>query len=94
MQGVVTAHGTPKTITVQIVRRFRHKKYGKIVQMKRRFHVHDAQDAAHVGDTVEIVECRPVSRTKHWRLERVIQRNPEQAVAAAPPPPAEPLPAP
>jgi len=83
LRGVVVRDKAAKTITVQVSRRFRHPKYGKMVSVNRRFHVHDEADAAHVGDTVEIVECRPMSRTKRWRLERIIERNPDQAIAAS-----------
>jgi small subunit ribosomal protein S17 len=75
---VVTRDKAAKTITVEVVRQFRHPKYGKIVRKKSRIHAHDEADAAHIGDTVEIVECRPMSRTKRWRLERVLARGVEE----------------
>jgi small subunit ribosomal protein S17 len=83
LRGRVISDRAAKTITVEVVRSFRHPKYGKMVRRKRRFHAHDEARAAHVGDTVEILECRPLSRTKHWRLLRIVERNPEQEAAAA-----------
>jgi small subunit ribosomal protein S17 len=94
LRGVVVSDKAAKTVTVLVIRSSRHPKYGKMVRSKRRFHVHDEVRAAHVGDTVEIVECRPMSRTKRWRLERVLQRSLEQAVVSAPPLPADAAPAP
>ena len=78
IRGVVTRDKAAKTITVEVVRQFRHPKYGKIVRKKSRIHAHDEADVAHIGDTVEIVECRPMSRTKRWRLERVLARDVEE----------------
>jgi small subunit ribosomal protein S17 len=93
MRGVVVSDKSSKTITVLVTRRFPHPKYGKMIRQKRRFHVHDETNSAHVGDTVEIADCRPLSRTKHWRLVQVLERNPDQAVASAPQPSAEGTPA-
>ena len=82
MQGVVVSDRSSKTITVRVSRRFPHPKYGKMVRRDRKVHAHDEATEAHVGDTVEIVECRPMSRTKRWRLVRVIERNPEAGLSA------------
>jgi small subunit ribosomal protein S17 len=81
LRGVVVSEKGTKTVTVEVVRHVRHAKYGKRVRKDSRVQVHDETDEAHVGDVVEITDCRPMSRTKHWRLLRVIQRNPEGAVA-------------
>jgi len=78
LQGVVVSDRCAKTIVVEVTRRFRHPKYGKMVARERKFHAHDESEEARVGDTVLIVECRPVSKTKCWRLVRVIARNPDQ----------------
>jgi len=93
IRGVVVGDKGAKTITVEVVRRFRHPKYGKMVNKKRGIHAHDEADEARIGDTVEVVECRPMSRTKRFRLVRVLERNPEQAVASAVESPAEGTPA-
>jgi len=81
MQGVVVSDRASKTITVRVSRRFPHPKYGKMVRRDRKVHAHDEAGEAHVGDTVEVVECRPMSRTKRWRLVRVIERNPEAGLS-------------
>jgi len=93
LRGTVVGDRAAKTITVEVVRHFRHPKYGKMVRQNRTLHVHDETNEAHIGDTVEITECRPMSRTKRWRLERVVERNPDQTAAVAAPPPAEGTPA-
>jgi small subunit ribosomal protein S17 len=82
LRGVVVSDKTAKTVVVEVVRHVRHPKYGKRVRQDTRMHVHDETDTAHLGDVVEIVECRPMSRLKHWRLERVIQRNPEAGLVS------------
>jgi small subunit ribosomal protein S17 len=75
VRGVVTSDRGTKTITVETVHTVRYKKLGKTVSEDRRLHAHDETKEAHVGDTVEIVECRPMSRTKRYRLVRVVQRS-------------------
>jgi small subunit ribosomal protein S17 len=79
VRGTVLSDKGAKTITVEVVRHVRHPKYGKRVRKNRLLHVHDELETANVGDVVEIIECRPMSRTKHYRLLRVVQRNPEAA---------------
>ncbi len=81
LRGLVVSNKTAKTVVVEVVRHVRHPKYGKRVRQDRRMHVHDEADVAQVGDVVEIVECRPMSRLKHWRLERVIEHNPDAGLA-------------
>jgi small subunit ribosomal protein S17 len=87
IRGVVVAEKGAKTVTIEVVSHTRHPKYGKMVRHDRRFRVHDEKDEAHVGDTIEVVECRPMSATKHLRLERVIERAPQEVVAVPPPSP-------
>jgi small subunit ribosomal protein S17 len=82
MRGVVVRDKGAKTITVETTRRFQHPVYGKMVRKSQRIAAHDELNQAHVGDTVEIIECRPMSRTKRWRLLRVLVVNPDAAVAA------------
>ena len=93
MRGVVVRDKADKTITVQVNWQFRHPIYGKIVRKSTRVAAHDETNAAHVGDTVEIAECRPMSKTKRWRLLTVLAANPEQAVTSADAPHAEETPA-
>ncbi len=76
LRGIVVRDKAAGTVTVQVTRRFRHPKYGKMVRRNTHIAVHDETNEAHVGDTVEIVSCRPMSRTKRWRLVQVIERGP------------------
>jgi len=77
LRGIVVRDKAARTVTVQVTRRFRHPRYGKMVRRNTRIAVHDETNEARVGDTVEIVSCRPVSRTKRWRLVSVVERGPE-----------------
>ena len=76
MTGTVKNDGMNKTITVNVERRYRHPKYGKYVVASKRFVAHDEKEEARPGDFVEIAETRPLSKTKRWRLLRVIDRAP------------------
>ena len=67
-QGVVVSNRMDKTIVVEIQRRVRHPKYGKFVKRTTRLYAHDAENTCGVGDTVRIMETRPLSKTKCWRL--------------------------
>jgi len=73
-QGVVVSDKGEKTITVRIDVVKRHKRYHKILRSTVRLHAHDERGDAHEGDTVRVVECRPMSRTKRWRLDEVLER--------------------
>jgi len=77
LRGVVVHDKAASTITVQVTRRFRHPRYGKLVRRNTRIAAHDEANTARVGDTVEIESCRPLSRTKRWRLVGVVERGPE-----------------
>lgn len=70
---VVTANGQ-KTIVVLVERRIRHPLYGKEMIRTKRFHAHDEKNEARVGDRVRIMETRPLSKLKHWRLVDVVAR--------------------
>ena len=83
LRGVVTSDKRDKTLRVDIERRFRHKKYGKIVRSRSECQVHDPENSAREGDLVEIEESRPISKTKRWRLVRVIHAADDATVAAA-----------
>jgi len=80
--GVVTSDKTAKTRRVEIPRLVRHPKYGKILRRKTVCHVHDEANEAHVGDTVEIRESRPRSKTKRWELVRVLTKSQAVDIAA------------
>ncbi|MGI6495662.1 MAG: 30S ribosomal protein S17 [Kiritimatiellia bacterium] len=66
--GVVVRRSGDKTVLVKSERRKPHPLYGKVVKIEKAYHVHDEENRAQVGDRVTIVECRPLSRTKRWRL--------------------------
>lgn len=78
--GVVASDKGHKTIKVVVEYQTRHPKYGKYLKRRTVLHAHDEKNDAHEGDTVEIAECRPLSKTKHHRLIRIVQRAPEKAV--------------
>jgi small subunit ribosomal protein S17 len=70
--GVVTSDKMNKTRRVEIPRLVKHARYGKYIRRRTICHVHDEENQSHQGDTVEIMETRPLSRTKNWRLIRVV----------------------
>lgn len=76
-QGIVAQDAAQKTVRVVINYQTRHPKYGKYLTRRTSLQVHDEQNEARIGDTVEIAECRPLSRSKHHRLVRVIERGPD-----------------
>lgn len=71
-RGVVASDKGDKTIIVECMHLTRHAKYGKYLRRRTRLHVHDEKNEAHVGDQVEVMACRPVSKTKSWRLVKVL----------------------
>jgi small subunit ribosomal protein S17 len=91
--GVVTSDKMNKTRRVEIPRLVKHPRYGKYIRRRTICHVHDEQNESHAGDTVEIMESRPLSKMKHWRLVRVVRKAPVQAqsVAETPATPAGPV---
>ena len=72
--GVVVSDARDKTVTVEVRDSKRHQKYGKTVPVRKRFHAHDETNDANIGDTVRIVETRPISKSKHWRVAEVVER--------------------
>ena|SRR5438105_4981075 len=82
--GVVTSDKMNKTRRVEIPRLVKHPRYGKYIRRRTICHVHDEQNASHMGDTVEIVESRPYSKTKHWRLIRVVKKVAAQDLQPVP----------
>ena len=77
--GVVTSDKMNKTRRVEIPRLVKHARYGKYIRRRTICHVHDEKNESHQGDTVEIMESRPMSKTKHWRLVRVVTKAPVAA---------------
>ena len=72
--GVVTAARMQKTIVVKVTRLVQHPQYRRVVRVSKKFYAHDEQGLARPGDTVRIVETRPMSKLKRWRLAEVVSR--------------------
>ncbi len=81
--GVVTRDKMNKTRRVEIPRLVKHPRYSKYIKRRTICYVHDEKNESRSGDTVEIMETRPLSKLKTWRLVRVVTKAPEQALAAA-----------
>lgn len=79
--GVVTRDKNLKTRRVEVERLVKHPKYGKYVKQRTVCYAHDENNESHLGDTVEIVESRPLSRTKRWRLVRIVTRAPSRTLS-------------
>lgn len=77
VSGTVVSNRMDKSITVLIERRERHPVYGKYVRKSKKLHAHDAENACNIGDTVTVVECRPISKTKTWMLKSIDERAQE-----------------
>jgi small subunit ribosomal protein S17 len=74
-EGEVIANKMAKTIIVRVERRFPHPKFKKVVTGYKKLYAHDEKGEAKVGDRVRLVETRPISKTKHWRLVEVVERS-------------------
>ena len=72
--GVVSYNKMDKTITVAVKWKEKHPIYGKFVNKTKKYHAHDERNECNIGDTVRIMETRPLSRTKRWRLVSIIER--------------------
>lgn len=72
--GRVTSNKMHKTITVQVERRLQHPVYGKFLTKRSKLHAHDENNDCKEGDLVQIEECRPLSKTKTWKLVKIIER--------------------
>jgi small subunit ribosomal protein S17 len=72
--GQVVSDAMDKSITVTVERRVKHPVYGKYLRRSTKVHVHDETNECHVGDTVMVEQCRPLSKTKTWRLVKVLER--------------------
>lgn len=75
--GVVTSDKMNKTRRVEIARLVKHSRYGKYIRRRTVCHIHDENNESRLGDTVEIMETRPLSKTKCWRLVRIVLKAPE-----------------
>ena len=74
LRGVVKSNKMAKTITVEVVRTVRHPKYNKFIKKHARYYAHDERQEAAVGDIVDIVETRPMSKLKRWRLRSIAEK--------------------
>ncbi len=74
-QGLVVSDRMDKSIVVRVERTIEHPLYKKIIRRSKRYHVHDASNQCKIGDTVSIMECRPLSRTKRWRLLKILSSS-------------------
>ncbi|MDP4866909.1 MAG: 30S ribosomal protein S17 [Crocinitomicaceae bacterium] len=72
--GVVISNKMQKSIVVSVERKVKHPKYGKFVKMTNKFVAHDENDDCNIGDTVKIMETRPLSKSKNWRLVEIVER--------------------
>lgn len=72
--GVVSSNKMDKTVTVAVERKVKHPIYGKFVKKTTRFHAHDEKNECSIGDVVKIMETRPLSKTKRWRLVEVVEK--------------------
>jgi small subunit ribosomal protein S17 len=73
-EGLVVSDAMEATVVVAVIERVRHPRYGKTVQRTKRLYVHDADNSAKVGDRVRVVETRPMSKLKRWRVSEVLER--------------------
>jgi small subunit ribosomal protein S17 len=72
--GIVSSSKMAKTITVAVERKIKHPIYGKFLKKTTKFHAHDESNTAGIGDVVRIMETRPLSKTKRWRLVEIIEK--------------------
>jgi len=71
--GIVTSDKMDKSVVVAVERKKKHPKYGKFVKTTTKFVAHDEKNDSHIGDTVKIMETRPLSKTKNWRLVEIVE---------------------
>ena len=73
-EGLVVSDGMDATVVVAVIERVRHPRYGKTVQRTKKLYVHDQENTAKLGDRVRVIETRPLSKLKRWRLAEVLER--------------------
>lgn len=73
-QGVVSSDKMDKTVTVSIQWKEKHPIYGKFVSKTKKYHAHDEKNECHIGDTVRIMETRPLSKSKRWRVIEIVEK--------------------
>jgi len=75
ISGVVTSNKGDKSITVKVTRQVKHPLYGKVIKRSANYRAHDEANECSEGDTVSLVSCRPVSKTKTWKLHEIIEKS-------------------
>ncbi|MFA5292775.1 MAG: 30S ribosomal protein S17 [Phycisphaerae bacterium] len=78
VRGVVISRSGDKSIRIELKYRVKHPVYGKFIRKSTKLGVHDEKNLAGIGDLVEVTECRPMSKTKSWRLVQIVQKAQEQ----------------
>src|SRR5512134_312570 len=81
LQGIVTRDKMAKTRRVEVERLVRHAKYGKFVKRRTVCYAHDEKNESHLGDTVEIIESRPLSKLKRWELVKIVKKAPSRTLS-------------
>ena len=77
LQGVVTSSAGDKSATIMIERRIKHPIYGKFIKRSTKIRLHDEANECNKGDTIQIEECRPMSKTKSWKLVKIVEKAAE-----------------
>lgn len=75
LTGTVTSDKMDKTVTVLVERKVKHPLLGKIIRVSKKYHAHDEANECHTGDVVTIEECRPIAKTKSWRVAKLIEKG-------------------
>lgn len=74
LTGTVVSDKMNKTVTVLVERKVKHPLYGKVIRMSKKYHAHDENNEFHQGDLVVIEECRPISKSKAWKVARLVEK--------------------
>ena len=82
LAGVVVSDKMTDKIVIEVTRFVKHPKYGKFMKQSKNFKAHDAGNTAHIGDTVEIIETRPISKDTHFKLSKIITKKISEEIAA------------
>lgn len=77
VQGLVTSSAGDKSATIMIERRIKHPIYGKFIKRSTKLHIHDEANECNKGDTIMVEECRPMSKTKSWKLVKIVEKASE-----------------
>jgi small subunit ribosomal protein S17 len=77
IEGRVVSNKMDKTVTVLVERQVKHALYGKYIKRSTKLHAHDADNACNEGDVVRVTECRPMSKTKNWRVVEIVSKSAE-----------------